>query len=73
MPDRPFLNRDDVAAIGGVEPKTISQHLYESQVEIGADKRDGKFADDPFPIPDGRAGRAAVVVPGATRRDRLLV
>ncbi|MDQ0363408.1 hypothetical protein [Catenuloplanes indicus] len=58
VPDRPFLNRDDVAAIGGVEPKTISQHLYESQVEIGADKRDGKFADDPFPIPDGRAGRA---------------
>ncbi|GAB7044932.1 hypothetical protein JCM9534A_00580 [Catenuloplanes indicus JCM 9534] len=73
MPDRPFLNRDDVAAIGGVEPKTISQHLYESQVEIGADKRDGKFADGPLPDP-GRPCRArAVVVPGATRRDRLLV
>lgn len=59
MPDRPFLNRDDVAAIGGVEPKTISQHLYESQVEIGADKRDGKFADDP--------SRSRTAVPGARR------
>jgi hypothetical protein len=62
MPDRPFLNRDDVAAIGGVQPKTVSQHLYESRPEVsrvkGAPKVPGKFADDPFPAPNGYLGKA---------------
>lgn len=65
MPDRPFLNRDDVAAIGAevqgapLQPKTISQHMYESRPEVGRDApRPGKFADDPFPAPDGYLGKA---------------
>lgn len=62
MPNQPFLTPADVAAIGarvqGVEsmqPKTISQHLFESREEIplreGGTRR-GKFADDPFPPPE---------------------
>jgi hypothetical protein len=64
VPDRPFLNRDDVAALGAavqkasVQPKTVSQHLYESQPEVTAAKRPGKFVDDPFPKPDGYLGKA---------------
>lgn len=60
VPDRPFLNRDDVAAIGKVQAKTISQHLYESRPEVGkgAKARPGKFADDPFPPADGYLGKA---------------
>lgn len=62
VPDRPFLNRDDVAEIGGVQPKTVSQHLYESGPEVGRVKGEpkvpGKFVDDPFPKPDGYLGKA---------------
>lgn len=62
MPDQPFLRRDDVAAIGSVKPKTISQHLFESQerIRVRAEGtwRRGKYADDPFPAPDGYLGTA---------------
>lgn len=66
MPDRPFFTRDDVAAVGAdvqgaqVQPRTISQHLYESRAEVGrgGNRRRGKFADDPFPPPDGYLGKA---------------
>ncbi|MFC0504179.1 hypothetical protein [Micromonospora costi] len=66
MPDQPFLTPADIAVIGarvqGVEsmqPKTISQHLFESRKEIPLEAggtRRGKFADDPFPPPDAYAG-----------------
>ncbi|MEU3452242.1 hypothetical protein ABZ671_01165 [Micromonospora sp. NPDC006766] len=68
MPDRPFLTRSDVAAIGarvqGVEsmrPETISQHRFESREEIplkSGGTRRGKYADDPFPEEDGYVGKA---------------
>lgn len=68
VPDRPFLNRDDVAAIGSriqggepLKPKTISEHLYQSQPLVGGrtgNEVKGKYADDPFPAPDGRQGKA---------------
>ena len=64
MPDRPFLTRDDVAAIGAavqgapLQPKTISQHLYESRVQVGAARKPGKFVADPFPAPDDYLGKA---------------
>jgi hypothetical protein len=53
MPDEPFLNRDAVARIGGVKPGTVSRHLERS--------RPGQrhaLAGDPFPVPDGREGKA---------------
>lgn len=68
VPNRPFLTRDDVAAIGAdvqgapLQAKTVSQHLYESQPLVGrvkgAPKVPGKFVDDPFPKPDDYLGKA---------------
>jgi hypothetical protein len=46
----PVLDRAAVAALIGVRPKTISQYLVESGPE-------GRYADHPFPAPDGRIGR----------------
>lgn len=51
----------DVAALlgEGVKPKTVSQYLAESRTGLGRDgKRKGRYADHPFPEPDGRVGRA---------------
>jgi hypothetical protein len=49
--EQPFLNRDAVAALLDVEPKTISQYLTES-------RSGGRYERHPFPAPDGRLGRA---------------
>jgi hypothetical protein len=62
------LRLDDVAAIGGVQPRTVSQHLHESRpagvVERGKNagrpRPAGKYVDDPFPTPDHHIGTAAV-------------
>ncbi|WP_147457229.1 hypothetical protein [Micromonospora pisi] len=66
---------EDVAALGGVQEKTITDHLYQSQEEVGgkrgAAKKRGKWADDPFPAPEEkRAGRR--VYWKAERRDEIL-
>ena len=45
-----MLDRSAVAAILGVQPKTISQYLVESRGE-------GRYAERPFPAPDGYIGR----------------
>lgn len=66
VPDRPFFGRDEVAAIGAavqgapLQAKTVSQHLYESRPEVGtgSNRKAGRFADDPFPKPDGHLGKA---------------
>ncbi|TDC34232.1 hypothetical protein E1211_17960 [Micromonospora sp. 15K316] len=67
MPDQPFLTPADLAEIGArvqgvdsMQPKTISQHLFESRREIPLREggtRKGKYADDPFPPPDDYAGK----------------
>lgn len=44
-----MLDRTAVAKILGVQPKTVSQYLLESRGE-------GRYADHPFPTPDGRIG-----------------
>lgn len=46
----PVLDRTAVAAILGVQAKTISQYLVES-------RGDGRYAKHPFPRPDGYIGR----------------
>jgi len=46
----PILDRSAVAELLGVAPKTISQFLVES-------KDGGRYAEHPFPEPDGRIGR----------------
>lgn len=51
MPEIPFLNRAAVAELGGVRPETVSRYLERS-------RPDGRHADDPFPAPDGREGKA---------------
>jgi hypothetical protein len=56
--ERPFMNRDDVAELLGVQGKTISTYLYESGVEIGKKKRRGRYAGHPFPAPDAYHGKA---------------
>jgi hypothetical protein len=48
--ERPVLDRTAVAEILGVKPKTISQYLVESRDA-------GRYADHPFPAPDGYIGR----------------
>jgi len=48
--EMPVLDRSAVATILGVRPKTISQYLVESRGE-------GRYADHPFPQPDGYIGR----------------
>ncbi|MFY1595534.1 hypothetical protein [Micromonospora sp. WMMD737] len=69
MPDRPFFTVADLAVIGArvhgvAEPlkkTTISQYLFESGEEIplkAGGTRPGKYADDPFPKPDDRLGKA---------------
>ncbi|PZG12991.1 hypothetical protein C1I95_24600 [Micromonospora craterilacus] len=67
MPDHPFLTTADLAAIGarlaGVDSMKITaiqRNMFESREEIpvratGGTRR-GKYADDPFPKPDGYAG-----------------
>lgn len=62
MPQGPFLRITDVAAIGGVQPRAISEYLTQSRPEVGkgAKRRPGKYAHDPFPAPDlPRIGKAA--------------
>lgn len=53
-----------------LQAKTVSQHLYESGPELPVYRKEpdgtktqtgvrpGKFADDPFPKPDGKLGKA---------------
>ncbi|MEU2169596.1 hypothetical protein ACH47V_26450 [Micromonospora chersina] len=55
--EQPFLNREAVAVLLGVEPKTISQYLTES-------RPGGRYAQHPFPAPGGRLGRAPWWHPG---------
>jgi hypothetical protein len=65
---KPFFDLRDVAAIGAavqgapVQPKTVQQHLFESEEEVGGKRggqvRRGKYADDPFPAPDDRHGNS---------------
>lgn len=45
-----MLDREAVAAILSVKAKTVSQYLVESRPP-------GKYADHPFPKPDGSIGR----------------
>jgi hypothetical protein len=47
----PVLNRDAVAALLGLKPKSISQYLTES-------RPGGRYERHPFPAPDGTIGRA---------------
>ncbi len=62
------LRIDDVAEIGGVKPKTVSQHMHESRLagviergkNAGKPRPAGKYVDDPFPTPDHYVGKAAV-------------
>jgi len=49
--DRPVLDRAAVAALLGVQPKTISQYLVESRPP-------GRYANHPFPAPSGHIGRS---------------
>ncbi len=48
--EMPVFDRAAVAALIAVKPKTISQYLVES-------KEGGRYADHPFPTPDGYIGR----------------
>lgn len=50
MTEQPFLTRDDVAKLGGVDAATVSRYLNRS-------RPGGRYAADPFPEPDGRPGR----------------
>ncbi len=45
-----MLDRTAVAALIGVQPKTISQYLTES-------REGGRYAKHPFPAPDGHIGK----------------
>ncbi len=45
-----MFNRQAVAALIGVQPKTISQYLTES-------RPGGRYASHPFPKPDGYIGK----------------
>jgi hypothetical protein len=45
-----MLDRTAVAALIGVQPKTISQYLTES-------REGGRYAKHPFPMPDGHIGK----------------
>ncbi len=47
----PVLNRDAVAALLGLKPKSISTYLTES-------REGGRYEKHPFPKPDGTIGRA---------------
>jgi hypothetical protein len=69
----PVLTISEVAELlgSGVKPKTVSQYLLESRAEIGKTvKRKGRYADHPFPEPDGRIGRAPWWLP--SRRTEIL-
>jgi hypothetical protein len=62
--ERPFMNREDVARLLGpdIKGKTVSTYLYESQPEIGkpdatGKRRRGRYADHPFPRPNGYNGK----------------
>lgn len=59
----PVLNRDAVAALLGLKPKSISTYLTES-------REGGRYEKHPFPKPDGTIGRAPWWNP--KRRDELL-
>jgi hypothetical protein len=45
-----ILDRAAVAALLGLEPDTISRYLHHSRAG-------GRYADHPFPAPDGHVGR----------------
>lgn len=51
---------EDVAGLlgPGIKPKTVSQYLSESRQEPRPDGTKRRYADHPFPAPDGRVGRA---------------
>lgn len=51
MPDEPFLTREAVGKLGGVGKETVSRYLTRSNPG-------GPYADDPFPAPDGKYGKA---------------
>lgn len=46
----PMLDRSAVAAILRIKPKSVSQYLTDS-------KPGGRYANHPFPAPDGYVGR----------------
>jgi hypothetical protein len=56
------MNIADVAALLGpnIKSKTVSTYLYESQAQIGRGERQrrGRYADHPFPAPNGHEGKA---------------
>jgi hypothetical protein len=47
----PVLKREEVAALLGIKPKSVSQYLVES-------KEGGKYEKNPFPAPDDYFGRS---------------
>jgi len=47
----PVLDRTAVAKILGVQPRSVSQYLVDS-------KKGRRYADHPFPAPDGHIGRS---------------
>jgi hypothetical protein len=56
--ESPVLNREAVAAILGVQAKTISQYLTESRpADPESGRAAGRYASHPFPAPDGYIGR----------------
>jgi hypothetical protein len=55
---RPVLGIADVADFLGVTPATISQYLSESRPLVGSINRKGRYADHPFPEPNGRIGNS---------------
>lgn len=57
------LNRDAVAVLLGLRPKSISTYLTES-------REGGRYDKHPFPKPDGYIGRGPWWA--GTRRDELL-
>lgn len=65
MPQGPFLRIAEVAAMGNVQARAISEYLTQSRDEVGqgAKRHRGKYADDPFPAPDFRIGKAACWLP----------
>ncbi len=56
------MNREDVAELLGptIKARTVSTYLYESRPLVGAgdNQRRGRYADHPFPEPDGYHGKA---------------
>ncbi len=54
----PLLDTKAVAAILGVQPKTVSQYLVESKTTGRPKSGRGRYVDNPFPEPDGHIGKS---------------